>query len=111
MNSTHGLCAGELYSLAEGFGSFFRGFEQALEKGMVLFLVSTSTSPSLQAYAELGLPTVGAAVLSVQSSSSLNGPHSVCPTAQKSPYPELQLHFPMGGGNNKITANPLLLEN
>ena len=44
---------GELYSLAKGFGPFLRGFEQALEKGRVLFLVTTSTSPSLQAYAEL----------------------------------------------------------
>ena len=44
---------GELYSLAKGFGPFLRGFGQALEKGRVLFLVTTSTSPSLQAYAEL----------------------------------------------------------
>ena len=41
---------GELCSLAKGFGP---GFGQALEKGRVLFLVTTSTSPSLQAYAEL----------------------------------------------------------
>ena len=34
-------------------GPFLRGFGQALEKGRVLFLVTTSTSPSLQAYAEL----------------------------------------------------------
>ena len=45
--------SGELYSLAKGFGPFLRGFGQALEKGRVLFLVTTSTSPSLQAYAEL----------------------------------------------------------
>ena len=44
---------GELYSLAKGFGPFLRGFGQALEKGRVLFLVTTSTLPSLQAYAEL----------------------------------------------------------
>ena len=47
---------GELYSLAKvakGFGPFLRGVGQALEKGRVLFLVTTSTSPSLQAYAEL----------------------------------------------------------
>ena len=37
------------YSLAKGFGPFL----QALEKGRVLFLVTTSTSPSLLAYAEL----------------------------------------------------------
>ena len=42
--------SGELYSLAKGFGPFLRG---ALEKGRVLFLVTTSTLPSLQAYAEL----------------------------------------------------------
>ena len=41
---------GELYS---GFGPFLSGFGQALEKGRVLFLVTTSTSPSLLAYAEL----------------------------------------------------------
>ena len=41
---------GELYSLAKGFGPILRGFG---EKGRVLFLVTTSTSPSLQAYAEL----------------------------------------------------------
>ena len=40
----------ELYSLAKGFGPFLRGFGQALEKGRVLFLVTTSTLP---AYAEL----------------------------------------------------------
>ena len=34
-------------------GPFLRGFGQALEKVRVLFLVTTSTSPSLQAYAEL----------------------------------------------------------
>ena len=45
---------GELYSLAKGFGPIFKGFGQTLEKGRVLhFLVTTSTSPSLQAYAEL----------------------------------------------------------
>ena len=44
---------GELYSLAKGFGPFLRGFGQALEKGRVLLLVTTSTLPSLQAYAEL----------------------------------------------------------
>ena len=44
---------GELYSLAKGFGPILRGFGQALEKGRVLFLVTTSISPSLQAYAEL----------------------------------------------------------
>ena len=44
---------GELYSLAKGFGPFLKGFGQALEKGRVLFLVTTSTSPFLQAYAEL----------------------------------------------------------
>ena len=45
---------GELYSLAKGrFGPFLRGFGQTLEKGRVLFLVTTSTWPSLQAYAEL----------------------------------------------------------
>ena len=44
---------GELYSLAKGFGPFLRGFGQALEKGRVLFLVTTSILPSLQAYAEL----------------------------------------------------------
>ena len=46
---------GELYSLAKGFGPliFFDGVWQALEKGRVLFLVTTSTSPSLQSYAEL----------------------------------------------------------
>ena len=33
---------GELYSLAKGFGPFLRGFGQALEKGRVLFLVTTS---------------------------------------------------------------------
>ena len=43
---------GELYSLAKGFGPFLR---EALEKGRVLFLVTTSTLPSLQAYAELEL--------------------------------------------------------
>ena len=42
-----------IYSLAKGFGPFLRGFGQALEKGRVLFLVTTSTSLSLQAYAEL----------------------------------------------------------
>ena len=36
-----------------GFGPFLRGLGQALEKGRVLFLVTTSTLPSLQAYAEL----------------------------------------------------------
>ena len=44
---------GELYSLVKGFGPFLRGFGQALGKGRVLFLVITSTLPSLQAYAEL----------------------------------------------------------
>ena len=44
---------GELYSLAKGFGPFLRELGQALEKGRVLFLVTTSTSPSLQAYTEL----------------------------------------------------------
>ena len=44
---------GELYSLAIGFGPFLRGFGQALEKGRVLFLVTASISPSVQAYAEL----------------------------------------------------------
>ena len=44
---------GELSSLAKGFGPFLRGVGQALEKGRVLFLVTTSTSPSIQAYAEL----------------------------------------------------------
>ena len=34
-------------------GPFLWGFGQALEKGRVLFLVTTSTSPSLQAFAEL----------------------------------------------------------
>ena len=43
----------ELYSLAKGFGPFLRLFGQALEKGRVLFLVTTSILPSLQAYAEL----------------------------------------------------------
>ena len=38
---------GELYSLAKGFGPFLRGFGQ--RKGWL----STSTSPSLRAYAEL----------------------------------------------------------
>ena len=32
---------GELYSLAKGFGPFLRGVGQALEKGRVLFLVTT----------------------------------------------------------------------
>ena len=41
---------GELYSLAKGF---LGRFGQALEKGRVLFLVTTSILPSLQAYAEL----------------------------------------------------------
>ena len=41
---------GELYSLAKGFGPIFEG---VWEKVRVLFLVTTSTSPSLQAYAEL----------------------------------------------------------
>ena len=41
---------GEFYSLAKGFGPFLREF---WEKGRVLFLVTTSISPSLQAYAEL----------------------------------------------------------
>ena len=36
---------GELYSLAKVFGPFLRGFGQ---KGRVLFLVTTSISPSLQ---------------------------------------------------------------
>ena len=44
---------GELYSLSKGFGPFLRGFGQALEKGRVLFLVTASISPSVQAYAEL----------------------------------------------------------
>ena len=44
---------GELYSLAKGFGPIFEGFGQALEKGRVLFLVTTSTSPSLKAYVEM----------------------------------------------------------
>ena len=44
---------GELYSLAKGLGPFLRGFGQVIEKGRVLFLVTTSTSPSLQAYVEL----------------------------------------------------------
>ena len=44
---------GEFYSLAKGFGPFLRRFGLALEKGRVLFLVTTSTLPSLQAYAEL----------------------------------------------------------
>ena len=39
---------GELYSLVKGFGPFLRGFGQALEKGRVLFLVTTSILPSLQ---------------------------------------------------------------
>ena len=39
---------GELYSLAKGFGPFLRGFGQALEKGRVLFLVTTSILPSLR---------------------------------------------------------------
>ena len=42
-----------LYSLANGFGLFLRVFGQALEKGRVLFLVTTSILPSLLAYAEL----------------------------------------------------------
>ena len=41
---------GELYSSAKGFGPFLRGVGQ---KGRVLFLVTTSTSWSLQAYVEL----------------------------------------------------------
>ena len=41
---------GELYSLAKGFWPIFEG---VWEKERVLFLVTTSTSPSLQAYAEL----------------------------------------------------------
>ena len=41
---------GELYSLAKGFGPFFEGVWAGLR---VLFLVTTSTLPSLQAYAEL----------------------------------------------------------
>ena len=43
---------GELYSLAKGYGPFLRGFGQALEKGRVLFLV-TSILLSVQACAEL----------------------------------------------------------
>ena len=42
---------GELYSLAKGFGPFLRGVWAG--KVRVLFLVTTSTLPSLQAYAEL----------------------------------------------------------
>ena len=50
---------GELYSLAKGFGPFLRGFGQALEKGRVLFLVTASISPSVQAYAEFSPPSAG----------------------------------------------------
>ena len=38
---------GEFYSLAKGFGPIFEGVWQALEKGRVLFLVTTSTSPHM----------------------------------------------------------------
>ena len=44
---------GKLYSLAKGFGTFLRGFGQALEKGRVLFLVTASISLSVQALWEL----------------------------------------------------------
>ena len=44
---------GELYNLAKGFGQFLRGFGQALEKGRVLFLVTASISPSVNALWEL----------------------------------------------------------
>ena len=44
---------GELYSLAKGFGPFLRRFGQALEKGRVLFLVTASILPSVQALWEL----------------------------------------------------------
>ena len=44
---------GKLYSLAKGFGTFLRGFGQALEKGRVLFFVTASISLSVQALWEL----------------------------------------------------------
>ena len=43
---------GESYSLAKGFGPIFEGVWAGFRRE-VLFLVTTSTSPSLQAYAEL----------------------------------------------------------
>ena len=44
---------GELYSLAKGFGPFLKGVWAGFRERGVLFLVTTSTLPSLQAYAEL----------------------------------------------------------
>ena len=44
---------GELYSLAKGFGPIFEGVWAGFREREGLFLVTTSTSPSLQAYAEL----------------------------------------------------------
>ena len=66
---------GELYSLAKGFGPFLRGFGQALEKGRVLFLVTASISPSVQAYAELHAlspPPAGRYALAISQASKSN---------------------------------------
>ena len=41
---------GELYSLAKGYGPFLRGVWAGFRERGVLFLVTTSTLPSLQAY-------------------------------------------------------------
>ena len=73
---------GELYSLASGFGPFLRGFGQALEKGRVLFLVTTSTSPSLQVYAEL----YALSLLRGSTSPCYNQRHSLLPDVS------IQLH-------------------
>ena len=48
---------GEFYSLAKGFGPFLRGFWAGFrEREGSTFLVTTSISPSVQAYAELHAP-------------------------------------------------------
>ena len=44
---------GELYSLAKGFGPFLRGVWAGFREREGSILVTTSTLPSLQAYAEL----------------------------------------------------------
>ena len=44
---------GELYSLAKGFGPFLRGVWAGFREREGSVLVTTSTLPSLQAYAEL----------------------------------------------------------
>ena len=68
-------------------------FEQVLEKERVLFLVTTSTSPSLQAYAELHALSPLCRLISPWLSTEVSGNLEKNSTVNFSTWAKISIHF------------------